>query len=27
LEPKLRCSECDAEGKAVVSIKWADRHS
>ena len=26
LEPKLRCRECDARGKAVVSIKWADGH-
>jgi len=23
LEPRLRCRECDAHGKAVVSIKWA----
>ena len=23
LEPRLRCQECDARGKAVVSIKWA----
>ena len=23
LEPRLRCRECDARGKAVVSIKWA----
>jgi hypothetical protein len=22
LEPRLRCRECDARGKAVVSIKW-----
>jgi hypothetical protein len=27
LEPKLRCRECDAKGKAVVSIKWADGYS
>ena len=27
LEPKLRCRECDARGKAVVSIKWADGQS
>jgi hypothetical protein len=25
LEPQLRCRECDARGKAVVSIKWANR--
>jgi predicted nucleic-acid-binding Zn-ribbon protein len=24
LEPKLRCRECDARGKATVSIKWAE---
>ena len=24
LEPRLRCRECDAKGKAVVSIKWGD---
>jgi len=24
LEPRLRCRECDARGKAVVSIRWAD---
>jgi hypothetical protein len=23
LEPRLRCRECDAKGKAVVTIKWA----
>ena len=23
LEHKLRCRECDAKGKAVVSIRWA----
>lgn len=23
LAPRLRCRECDAKGKAVVSIKWA----
>jgi hypothetical protein len=23
LGPRLRCRECDAKGKAVVSIKWA----
>ena len=23
LEPHLRCRECDARGKAVVSIRWA----
>jgi hypothetical protein len=22
-EPRLRCRECDARGKAVVSIRWA----
>jgi len=22
LAPRLRCRECDARGKAVVSIKW-----
>ena len=22
LEPRLRCRECDAKGKAVVSIRW-----
>jgi hypothetical protein len=25
LERKLRCRECDARGKAVVSIKWAQK--
>jgi hypothetical protein len=24
LKPKLRCRECDAKGKAVVSIRWAE---
>ena len=24
LERKLRCRECDAKGKAVVSIRWAE---
>jgi hypothetical protein len=24
LEPRLRCRECDARGKAVVSIKWGN---
>jgi hypothetical protein len=24
LEPRLRCRECDARGKAVVSIKWGE---
>ena len=23
LEPRLRCGECNARGKAVVSIRWA----
>ena len=23
LEPHLRCRECDARGKVVVSIRWA----
>ena len=23
LEPRLRCRECDAKGKAVVTIRWA----
>ena len=22
LEPRLRCRECDAKGKAVVSVRW-----
>ena len=22
LAPRLRCRECDAKGKAIVSIKW-----
>jgi hypothetical protein len=25
LAPRLRCRECDAKGKAVVSIRWADK--
>jgi hypothetical protein len=24
LERRLRCQECDARGKTVVSIKWAE---
>ena len=24
LERRLRCRECDARGRAVVSIKWAE---
>jgi hypothetical protein len=24
LAPRLRCRECDAKGRAVVSIRWAD---
>ncbi len=24
LEKRLRCRECDAQGKAAVSIRWAD---
>ena len=24
LEPKLRCRECDAKGKAVVSVRWGE---
>ena len=24
LAPRLRCRECDAKGKAAVSIKWAE---
>jgi hypothetical protein len=24
LEPRLRCRECDARGKAVVSVRWGD---
>jgi hypothetical protein len=24
LERRLRCRECDARGKAMVSIKWAE---
>jgi len=23
LEPRFRCRECDAKGKAVVTVKWA----
>ena len=23
LEPRLRCRECDAKGRAAVSVKWA----
>jgi len=23
LAPRLRCRECDAKGKAVVSVRWA----
>jgi hypothetical protein len=23
LEPRLRCRECDAKGKAVVTVRWA----
>ena len=23
LQPRLRCRECDARGRAVVSIRWA----
>jgi hypothetical protein len=26
LAPRLRCRECDARGKAVVSIRWALVH-
>ena len=25
LAPRLRCRECDAGGKAVVSIRWDDQ--
>ena len=25
LERRLRCRECDAKGKAVVSIRWASQ--
>src|SRR5262249_38667444 len=25
LEPRLRCRECDARGKAVVSIRWTEK--
>jgi len=25
LAPRLRCRECDARGKAIVSIRWADQ--
>jgi len=24
LEPRLRCRECDARGKAIVSIRWVE---
>ena len=24
LAPRLRCRECDAKGKATVSVRWAD---
>jgi hypothetical protein len=24
LEPRLRCRECDARGKAVVSVQWGE---
>jgi hypothetical protein len=24
LEPRLRCRECDAKGKAVVTVRWTD---
>jgi hypothetical protein len=24
LEPRLRCRECDARGKALVSIRWSE---
>jgi hypothetical protein len=24
LAPRLRCRECDAKGRAAVSIKWAE---
>ena len=24
LAPKLRCRECDANGKAIVSVVWAE---
>ena len=24
LEPRFRCRECDARGKAVVSVRWGD---
>ena len=27
IEPRLRCRECDARGKAIVTIKWADQRS
>jgi hypothetical protein len=27
LEPRLRCRECDARGKAVVSIRWGRNES
>ena len=25
LERKLRCRECDAKGKAVISVRWGER--
>jgi hypothetical protein len=24
LEPRFRCRECDARGKAVVSVRWGE---
>jgi hypothetical protein len=24
LAPRLRCPECDAKGKAIVSVRWSD---
>ena len=26
LQYKLRCRECDAKGRAAISIRWADEH-
>jgi len=23
LEPRLRCRECDAKGKVIVTVRWA----
>jgi hypothetical protein len=23
LQPRLRCRQCDARGKAIVSVRWA----